>query len=156
MVSDVDVDAVGRVVRDFGVDTAEPEKIHAQECDIFAPCAMGAVIRDDTIPDLKCRVVAGSANNQLERREHGEALAEAGILYAPDYVINSGGLINVADELQGYNPERAKSRIQSVSGVACARQRSYFIDESLALGMGYPPTAAACASVVRPSGPPRG
>ena len=114
VVSDVDVDAVGRVVRDFGVDTAEPEKIHAQECDIFAPCAMGAVIRDDTIPDLKCRVVAGSANNQLERREHGEALAEAGILYAPDYVINSGGLINVADELQGYNPERAKSRIQSV------------------------------------------
>ena len=114
VVSDVDVDAVGRVVRDFGVDTAEPEKIHAQECDIFAPCAMGAVIRDDTIPDLKCRVVAGSANNQLERREHGEALAEAGILYAPDYVINSGGLINVADELQGYNPERAKSRIESV------------------------------------------
>jgi leucine dehydrogenase len=114
VVSDVDVDAVARVVRDFGVETAEPEKIHAQECDIFAPCAMGAVIRDDTIPDLKCRVVAGSANNQLERREHGEALAEAGILYAPDYVINSGGLINVADELQGYNPERAKSRIESI------------------------------------------
>jgi len=114
VVSDVDVDAVGRVVRDFGVETAEPEKIHAQECDIFAPCAMGAVIRDDTIPDLKCRVVAGSANNQLERAEHGEALADAGILYAPDYVINAGGLINVADELQGYNPERAKARIQSI------------------------------------------
>jgi len=114
VVSDVDVDAVGRVVRDFGVETAEPEKIHAQECDIFAPCAMGAVIRDDTIPDLKCRVVAGSANNQLELAEHGEALADAGILYAPDYVINAGGLINVADELQGYNPERAKARIQSI------------------------------------------
>src|SRR5438874_2186129 len=57
VVSDVDVDAVGKVVRDFGVDTAEPEKIHAQDCDIFAPCAMGAVIRDDTIPELKCRVV---------------------------------------------------------------------------------------------------
>ena len=114
VVSDVDVDAVGRVVRDFGVETAEPEKIHAKECDIFAPCAMGAVIRDDTIPDLKCRVVAGSANNQLERAEHGEALADAGILYAPDYVINAGGLINVADELQGYNPERAKARIQSI------------------------------------------
>ena len=114
VVSDVDVDAVGKAVRDFGVDTAEPEKIHAQECDIFAPCAMGGILRDDTIPDLKCRVVAGSANNQLERPEHGEALAAAGVLYAPDYVINAGGLINVADELQGYNEARARSRVQSI------------------------------------------
>ncbi len=114
VVSDVDVDAVGRAVRDFGVDTAEPEKIHAQECDIFAPCAMGAILRDDTISDLKCRVVAGAANNQLERQEHGEALAAAGILYAPDYVINAGGLINVADELQGYNESRARARVQTI------------------------------------------
>jgi leucine dehydrogenase len=114
VVSDVDVDSVARVVRAFGVDTVEPEKIHATECDIFAPCAMGAIIRDDTIPELKCRVVAGSANNQLARPEHGEALAAAGILYAPDYVINAGGLINVADELEGYNPERAKGRVQQV------------------------------------------
>jgi len=114
VVSAVDVDAVARTVRDFGVDTAEPDKIHAVECDVFAPCAMGAVIRDDTIPELKCRVVAGSANNQLERPEHGEALADAGIVYAPDYVINAGGLINVADELQGYNPDRAKARVESV------------------------------------------
>src|SRR3989442_7474982 len=111
VVSDVDVDSVARAVRDFGVDTDEPDKIHAQECDIFAPCAMGSIIRDDTIPELKCRVVAGSANNQLERLEHGEALAEAGIVYAPDYVINSAGLINVADELAGYNPHGAKTRI---------------------------------------------
>src|SRR5439155_1056603 len=114
VVSDVDVDSVARAVRDFGVDTAEPDKIHAQECDIFAPCAMGSIIRDDTIPELKCRVVAGSANNQLDRPEHGEALAAAGIVYAPDYVINAGGLINVADELQGFHPERAKARVQSI------------------------------------------
>ena len=114
VVSDVDVDAVGKAVRDFGVDTAEPEKIHAEECDIFAPCAMGGIIRDDTIPNLRCRVVAGAANNQLERSEHGEALAAAGILYAPDYVINAGGLINVADELQGYNETRAKARVQTI------------------------------------------
>jgi len=114
VVSDVDVDAVGRAVSDFGVETAEPEKIHAQECDIFAPCAMGGVIRDDTIPELKCSVVAGSANNQLERPEHGEALGRAGITYAPDYVINAGGLINVADELLGYNPDRAKSGVESI------------------------------------------
>ena len=114
VVSDVDVDAVGRAVRDFGVDTAEPEKIHAEECDIFAPCALGGIIRDDTIPNLRCRVVAGAANNQLERPEHGEALAAAGILYAPDYVINAGGLINVSDELQGYNESRARTRVQTI------------------------------------------
>lgn len=114
VVADIDVDAVARVVRDFGVETTDPDKIHAVECDIFAPCAMGGVIRDDTIPELKCKVVAGSANNQLERPEHGEALAELGILYAPDYVINAGGLINVADELQGYNPDRARARVEGI------------------------------------------
>ncbi len=114
VVSDVDVDAVGRAVRDFGVETTETEKIHATDCDVFAPCALGAVIRDDTLPELKCRVVAGSANNQLERPEHGEALAEMGIVYAPDYVINAGGLINVADELQGYDPNRARARVDSI------------------------------------------
>ena len=81
---------------------------------MFAPCAMGGIIRDDTIPELKCRVVAGAANNQLERSEHGEALAQLGIVYAPDYVINAGGLINVADELHGYDPNRAKARVESV------------------------------------------
>jgi leucine dehydrogenase len=114
VVSDVDVDTVARAVRDFGVETADPDKIHAEECDIFAPCAMGGIIRDDTIPELKCTVVAGSANNQLERPEHGEALAELGVVYAPDYVINAGGLINVADELQGYNPERARAGVESI------------------------------------------
>ena len=114
IVSDVDVDAVARVVRDFDVETAEPNKIHAVDCDVFAPCAMGGVIRDDTIPELKCKVVAGSANNQLERPEHGEILSQLGIVYAPDYVINAGGLINVADELQGYNQERAMARVESV------------------------------------------
>jgi leucine dehydrogenase len=101
-------------VRDFGVETADPDTIHAQECDIYAPCALGAVINDDTIPELKCRVVAGSANNQLLAPEHGDVLAKLGILYAPDYVINAGGLVNVADELQGYNPDRAKARIQNI------------------------------------------
>jgi leucine dehydrogenase len=114
VVSDVSVDSVARAVKDFGVETAEPEKIHALDCDIFAPCALGGIIRDDTVPELKCRIVAGSANNQLDRSENGEALDAAGILYAPDYVINAGGLINVADELQGYNEERAKSRVPEV------------------------------------------
>ena len=113
-VADVDLDAVGRAVNELGVDTVDPDKAHAVDCDIFAPCALGAVIRDDTLPELKCRVVAGAANNQLERPEHGNALAELGILYAPDYVINAGGLINVADELIGYDRERAMLRVEGI------------------------------------------
>src|SRR5438046_1441012 len=114
VVSDVDVDNLARAVREFGVDTADPDKIHAEECDILAPCALGGVIRDDTLPSLKCLVVAGSANNQLEGPEHGEALRQAGILYAPDYVINAGGLINVADELRGYDRGRAMGRVEAI------------------------------------------
>ncbi len=113
-VSDIDVDSVARAVRDFGVETAPADRIHAVECDVFAPCAMGGIINDKTIPELRCAVVAGSANNQLERPDHGKALAELGILYAPDFVANAGGLINVADELQGYQPERAKASVESV------------------------------------------
>lgn len=113
-IADVDVDAVGRAVKEFGVDTIEPEKAHAVECDILAPCALGAVIRDDTIPELKCQVVAGAANNQLERPEHGDALHELGILYAPDFVINAGGLMNVADELIGYDRERAMKKVEGI------------------------------------------
>src|SRR5205814_7740207 len=114
VVADVDAYAVARAVREFVVDTADPDKIHAIDCDIFAPCALGGIIRDDTLPELKCRVVAGSANNQLESEEHGEALQEMGVLYAPDYVINAGGLINVADELRGYDRERAMQRVQDI------------------------------------------
>lgn len=114
VVSDVDVDSLAVAVRDFGVDTVPADRIHAVECDIFAPCAMGSAINDKTIPQLRCRVVAGSANNQLDRPEQGKALAELGILYAPDFIVNAGGLINVADELQGYQPERAKASVERV------------------------------------------
>src|SRR5581483_10501631 len=114
VVADVDVDAVARAVREFGVATAPVERIHAEECDIFAPCALGAVIDDVTVKELRCRVVAGSANNQLARPEHGEALAAAGILYAPDFVVNAGGLINVSDEMQGYRVERAKASVEGI------------------------------------------
>ena len=113
-VADVDVDSVARVVKEFGVETTEPDKAHAVECDIFAPCALGGVIRDDTLPELKCAVVAGAANNQLERPDHADALAEMDILYAPDFVINAGGLINVADELIGYHRDRAMAKVDGI------------------------------------------
>ena len=75
---------------------------------------MGAVINDASIPNLQCSIVAGSANNVLAESRHGEALYERGILYAPDYVINAGGLINVADELEGYNRQRATNRVTRI------------------------------------------
>jgi leucine dehydrogenase len=115
-VADVDLDQLAMAVNEFGADTVEPGKAHAVACDIFAPCALGAVVNDDTLPELKCAAIGGSANNVLARDEHGYALRQLGILYAPDYVINSGGLINVADELRGYSAERAKAKVEGIFG----------------------------------------
>jgi leucine dehydrogenase len=114
IVTDVDRRAVERVVGEFGAKAVDPDEILTIPCDVFAPCALGAVLNDATVPDLRCQIVAGSANNVLAESRHGEVLAERGILYAPDYVINAGGLINVADELEGYNERRATKRVMRI------------------------------------------
>jgi leucine dehydrogenase len=114
VIGDIDVDNLGRAVADHGVSTVPLEEIHALEVDVFAPCALGGGINDDTISNLKCKIIAGAANNQLARDEHGEKLRDLGILYAPDFVINAGGLINVEDELRGYDRERAMKRVEGV------------------------------------------
>jgi len=95
--------------RQLGVEIVPNKDIFEVDCDIFAPCALGASLNDETIPRLKCQIVAGAANNQLADEEtHGAMLDQRGILYAPDFVINAGGLINVYNELLGgYNRERA-------------------------------------------------
>ena len=82
--------------------------------DIFSPCALGGILNDDTIKRLKCKAVAGSANNQLAESKHGDLLHEKGILYAPDFVINSGGLIQVADELEGFNKDRVMAKTAAI------------------------------------------
>jgi len=93
----------------------EPNEIFGLDVDIFSPCALGGIINDNTIPELKCDIIAGAANNVLdEAMKHGNMLLERGIIYAPDYVINAGGLINVAGELEGYNRDRA---YQKASGI---------------------------------------
>lgn len=94
----------------------QPEEIFHQECDIFAPCAGGLALNQNTIPQLRCRIVAGAANNQLASSECGRQLMERGILYAPDYVINAGGLINVDDELhpEGYNEVRVQQKLERI------------------------------------------
>lgn len=114
VVTDINPESVKRVVREFVATPVNPEEIFRVKCDIFAPCALGAVINDETIPQLQCQVVAGAANNVLKEERHGDKLHEMGILYAPDYVINAGGVINVADELEGYNYERALKKVETV------------------------------------------
>ncbi len=118
LVADIDRDNLARVTRDFdGIEVVDPARIHAQGCDIFAPCALGAVINDHTLPELKCGIVAGCANNVLAEDRHAAALAERGILYAPDYVVNAGGLINVANELEGYNTDRATQAVHGIHDI---------------------------------------
>ncbi|MFJ8087049.1 Leu/Phe/Val dehydrogenase [Lysinibacillus sp. NPDC095746] len=114
VVTDINQAAIDRVVNDFGATAVGPEEIYSQEVDIFSPCALGAILNDETIPQLKAKVIAGSANNQLQDSRHGDYLHELGIVYAPDYVINAGGVINVADELYGYNRERAMKRVEGI------------------------------------------
>jgi len=114
VVCDINEEAVARVRAEFGAEVVDPAEICDVKCDIFAPCALGAVLNSDTIPRLKCRVVAGCANNQLLSEADGDALTERGILYAPDYVINAGGLINVADELEGYDRDRAYKKVAGI------------------------------------------
>lgn len=114
VVTDINKNAVERVVNDFNAVAVDPGDIYSQDVDIFAPCALGAIINDETIPQLKAKVIAGSANNQLKDSAHGDLIHEMGIVYAPDYVINAGGVINVADELYGYNRERAMKRVEAI------------------------------------------
>lgn len=116
VVSDLDPERVERLVQRCGVEVAAPDEIYDVECDIFAPCALGGILNDDTIPRLRCRIVAGSANNQLAEPRHAAELARRGILYAPDYVINGGGVMNVSEEYHpsGYNRDRAYARVARI------------------------------------------
>ena len=110
-VTDIDEDRVQRVVEDFGAETVGPDVVYDVDADIFAPCAMGAIVNDDTIGRLNFDIIAGAANNQLARENvHGPALMERDILYAPDYVINAGGLINVYGEINEWSAERSKRK----------------------------------------------
>ncbi|WP_042145849.1 branched-chain amino acid dehydrogenase [Paucisalibacillus sp. EB02] len=114
VVTDINMAAANRAVEAFDAKAVDPNDIYDVDCDIYAPCALGATINDDTISRLKAKVVAGSANNQLKTTEHGDILYEKGIVYAPDYVINAGGVINVADELNGYNQARAMKKVETI------------------------------------------
>jgi leucine dehydrogenase len=106
-VTDIDPERVKRVVSEFGAVPVAPDDIYKVRADVFAPCALGAVINDKTIPQLRVEIVAGAANNQLQDERHGDELHRRNVLYAPDYVANAGGVINVYSELAGWSSARA-------------------------------------------------
>ena len=114
VVTDIYEEALDRA-RDLGLKVVAPEEIFDVDCDIFAPCALGGVLNGENIARLKCRIVAGGANNQLLSLEDGDEIHRRGILYAPDYIVNAGGIINAAAEVgMAYNPDRAREQTERI------------------------------------------
>lgn len=116
IIADIDAAKAQMLGKRWGAQVVSPDTIATVDCDIFAPCALGGILNKDSIAKLSCKAVAGSANNQLLTPEDGERLFKKGILYAPDYVINSGGLINVCVELEerGYQPPLARAKVDRI------------------------------------------
>ena len=114
IVSDVDQSKVDRVVREFGAVMVAPDEIYRQPADVFSPCALGGIINDETMPQLKVEIIAGGANNQLLEERHGDELARRGILYAPDYAANAGGIINGCRELLGWEPAQSLAKVDEI------------------------------------------
>jgi leucine dehydrogenase len=114
-VADVLPEAVERVRVDHSVSSVDPAEIHAVQCDVFAPCSLGGTLNAQTIPDLRCEAVAGCANNQLASPEAAEQLADRGIVYAPDFIVNAGGVINISYEVgHPYNKEAAFAQVARI------------------------------------------
>jgi len=114
IVTDVDTSKAERVVKEFGATAVEPDEIYGSDADVYAPCALGGIINDQTIPQFKVEIVAGGANNQLLEERHGDELSRLGILYAPDYAANAGGMINGCRELLGWAPEQSAAKVDEI------------------------------------------
>jgi leucine dehydrogenase len=115
-VADVNPDRVDAVVREIGADALAVDQALEEPCDVLAPCALGGALNETTISRLQCRAVCGAANNQLADAAADDALAARGILYAPDFVVNAGGIINLAEEFVAYDRERARNRTAQIAG----------------------------------------
>lgn len=115
-VSDIDPERVERVASEFGAGVVPPDEVYDVEADVYAPCALGATVNDKTLERLRVPIIAGAANNVLAEPRHGDALHQRGVLYAPDYVINAGGLISVFGEVAGWSRERAMRQAGEIYG----------------------------------------
>jgi leucine dehydrogenase len=114
-ITDINEERLSELQAKYGVTIFRGDDLYAADVDIYAPCALGATINDDTIYKLKAKVIAGAANNQLANEQvHGKILQERGILYAPDFLINAGGIINVYGEIAGYGKEEALRRTENI------------------------------------------
>jgi leucine dehydrogenase len=116
VVTDIDPEKIEAMVARYGVEKVDPETIYDVECDIFCPCALGAVIRDETLNRLRCKAICGSANNQLKEEHHGGLLEQKGMVYAPDYIANAGGTIYDTDRLcvGGVSHERGREKVSRI------------------------------------------
>ncbi len=117
-ITDINQERIKETIEKYKVEYVDPAQMLTIDIDIYAPCALGATVNSDTIPQLKCSIIAGAANNQLaEEKIHGRQLIDKGIIYAPDFLINAGGLVNVAAEASGsYNQEKVTKEVEKIYG----------------------------------------
>ena len=115
-IADVDQEKVSAVAAQYNVKVVQPDEIVGLDVDVFSPCAMGAILNDQTIAQLRCKIVCGSANNQLAEDRHGDLLAQKEILYAPDYIVNAGGVVSSLDSFSpgGFNRQRAMDKVSRI------------------------------------------
>lgn len=146
IITDINEDALVRARQYPGVQVVGPDDIFNSACDIFAPCALGGVLNSKTIPRLRCRIICGSANNQLQELEDADAIQKRGILYAPDYIVNAGGVINVSCEVGAtYSEEAAREKtariyentqrviaISKKEGISTAQAADHLAEERIA------------------------
>ncbi len=114
-VTDINKELVQRAVDDYGAEAVALDDIYDVDADVYSPCALGGTVNESTLERLKCQVICGAANNQLASNEIGDELQRRGILYAPDYAVNAGGLMNVSLEIDGYNRERAMRMLRTIN-----------------------------------------
>jgi leucine dehydrogenase len=115
-VTDIDTEKVDIIVEEFGAKAVGPDEIYGVDADVFAPCALGQILNDDTLKVLNVDIVVGGANNQLAETRHAKEIEAKGILYGPDYLVNAGGLINVYAEIQGWPAERSLRKAGEIYG----------------------------------------
>jgi leucine dehydrogenase len=113
-VTDINKDLVQRAVDELGAEAVAPDQIYDVDAEVYSPCALGGTVNENTLPRLKCKVICGAANNQLATDAIGDEVAKRGMLYAPDYAVNAGGLMNVSLEIDGYNRERAMRMLRTI------------------------------------------
>jgi len=113
-VTDINKEAVKQCVEEYGCEAVGLEEIYDVDCDVYSPCALGGTVNEKTLPRLKAKIICGAANNQLANDEIGVEVEKRGILYAPDYAVNAGGLMNVSIEFDGYNRERAMRMMRGI------------------------------------------